>query len=125
MAVDVAREGLVERLRALRWERVRAGLALTAGWIMVFPQGLVAAALGQFDGVPPSWFVALHVGGDELWLVAGAMVGSGSCWSTTACTRSGRPARRGGGPLPGSTIAPFHERRGIANVPAGDRREGA
>lgn len=77
MAVDVAREGLVERLRALRWERVRAGLALTAGWIMVFPQGLVAAALGQFDGVPPSWFVALHVGGDELWLVAGAMVGVG------------------------------------------------
>lgn len=44
---------------------------------MVIPQGIVAAILGQFDSLPPSWFLALHVGGDELWLVSGAMVAVG------------------------------------------------
>ena len=46
------------------------------GWTMFFPQGVVAAALTQFD-VPPSWFVALNVGGDEQWLVIGFMAGVG------------------------------------------------
>ena len=27
--------------------------------------------------IPPSWFLALNVGGDEQWLVVGAMVGVG------------------------------------------------
>jgi hypothetical protein len=43
---------------------------------MFFPQGVVAAVLTQFE-IPPSWFLALHVGGDEQWLVVGAMVGIG------------------------------------------------
>ena len=30
---------------------------------MFFPQGVVAAALTQFD-LPPSWFVALNVDGE-------------------------------------------------------------
>ena len=76
MALDVAREGLAERLRALRWDRVRAGALVGLGWTMFFPQGVVAAVLTQVD-IPPSWFLALHVGGDEQWLVVGAMVGVG------------------------------------------------
>ena len=76
MALDVAREGVAERLRTLRWDRIRAGAMIGTGWTMFFPQGVVAAALTQFD-VPPSWFVALNVGGDEQWLVIGFMAGVG------------------------------------------------
>jgi hypothetical protein len=76
MALDVAREGVVERLRALQWDRVRAGAMVGLGWIMFFPQGVVAAVLTQFD-IPPSWFLALNVGGDEQWLVIGLMAGLG------------------------------------------------
>ena len=74
--LDVAREGVYERVRAVRWDRVRAGLLIGLGWTMFFPQGVVAAALTQVD-LPPSWFLALNVGGDEQWLVVGAMVGIG------------------------------------------------
>jgi hypothetical protein len=76
MALDVAREGVVERGRAFGWERAWASLLVTVGWIMFFPQGVVAAVLTQFD-IPPSWFLALNVGGDEQWLVIGLMVGVG------------------------------------------------
>ncbi len=76
MSLDVAREGVAERLRAVRWDRVRAGALIGTGWTMFFPQGVVAAALTQFD-LPPSWFLALNVGGDEQWLIVGAMVGVG------------------------------------------------
>ncbi len=76
MAVDVAREGVAERLRTLRWDRIRAGAMIGTGWTMFFPQGVVAAVLTQFD-MPPSWFAALNVGGDEQWLVIGLMVGLG------------------------------------------------
>jgi hypothetical protein len=76
MSLDVAREGLAERLRAVRWDRVRAGALIGLGWTMFFPQGVVAAVLTQFD-IPPSWFLALNVGGDEQWLVVGLMVGVG------------------------------------------------
>ena len=53
-----------------------AGALVGTGWTMFFPQGVVAAVLTQVD-VPPSWFVALNVGGDEQWLVIGFMVGVG------------------------------------------------
>ena len=76
MSLDVAREGLAERLRSVRWDRVRAGALIGTGWTMFFPQGVVAAALTQFD-MPPSWFVALNVGGEAQWLVIGLMVGVG------------------------------------------------
>ena len=75
-SLDVAREGLAERVRALRWDRVRAGFLIGLGWTMFFPQGVVAAVLTQVD-VPPSWFLALNVGGDEQWLVIGLMAGIG------------------------------------------------
>jgi hypothetical protein len=76
-SLDVAREGLIERARTVN-ARLVAGMALTGlGWIMFLPQGIVALVLGQFDGVHPTWFVALHVGGDELWLVAGGMIAVG------------------------------------------------
>jgi hypothetical protein len=77
MALDVAREGVAVRARTTTGRRV-AGFFLTGlGWTMTLPQGVVAAILGQFEAIPPGWFVALHVGGDELWLVCGAMVGAG------------------------------------------------
>ena len=76
MALDVAREGVAERLRALRWDRIRAGAMVGLGWTMFFPQGIVAAVLTLVD-LPPSWFLALNVGGDEQWLIVGAMVGLG------------------------------------------------
>jgi len=76
LTLDVAREGVSERLRDLRWERAEAGLLVGTGWTMFFPQGVVAAILIQFD-VPPSWFLALHVDGEAQYLVAGAMAGIG------------------------------------------------
>ena len=82
MTLDVAREGLAERMRAFRWQQVEAGFLVGLGWTMFFPQGVVAAILLQFD-VPPSWFLALHVEGEAAaYLVAGAMAGD-------------RPAARG------------------------------
>jgi hypothetical protein len=77
MALDVAREGMAERLRTIRGRRVTGGLLTGLGSTMVVPQGIGAAILGQFETVPPGWFFALHVGGDELWLVCGAMVAVG------------------------------------------------
>ena len=77
LTLDVAREGLVERARSLRARRVAGGLLTGIGWTMVIPQGIVAPVLGQIDGFPPGWFLSLQVGGDELWVVAGAMVAVG------------------------------------------------
>ena len=77
LSLDVAREGVGERLRSLRASRVAAGFLIGTGWTMVLPQGIVAAILGQFGSMPPSWFVALHVGADARWLVIGLMIGLG------------------------------------------------
>jgi hypothetical protein len=77
LTLDVAREGLVERARTTSARRIAGGFLTGLGWTMFFPQGVVAAILGQFESMPPSWFLALHVGGDELWLVAGGMVALG------------------------------------------------
>jgi len=77
LSLHVAREGLAERLRSASGTRVSAGFLAGLGWTMILPQGIVAAVLGEFDGVPPSWFVALDAGGDERWLLSGAMVGLG------------------------------------------------
>jgi hypothetical protein len=76
MSLDVAREGLVERLRAFRWAQPRSAFLMGLGWTMVSPQGIVAGVL-SFTAVPPSWFLALHVGADERWLVVGGMIGVG------------------------------------------------
>ena len=77
MAVDVAREGVIERGRAFRWDRAWASLLLTVGWIMVVPQGVVAAILGFIPEMPRSWFVALYVDGAERFLVLGGMIAVG------------------------------------------------
>jgi hypothetical protein len=77
MRVDVAREGVIERGRAFRWDRAWASLLLTLGWIMVVPQGIVAAILSFIPGMPKSWFVALYVDGAEQFLVLGGMVAIG------------------------------------------------
>jgi hypothetical protein len=74
--LDVAREGVVERRRAFRLQRVWASLLLTVGWIMVVPQGIVAPILGLFDA-PRTWFLALYVDGADRWLVVGGMIGIG------------------------------------------------
>ena len=76
MRLDVAREGVVERKRAFRWESLWASLLLTVGWIMVVPQGIVAPILGFFDA-PRTWFLALYVEDAERWLVVGGMIGIG------------------------------------------------
>jgi hypothetical protein len=76
MTFDVARAGLAERFGALRREPVQAALLMGLGWLMFFPQGVVAGIFTQLD-VPPSWFLALHVGGEAQYLVAGGMAGVG------------------------------------------------
>jgi hypothetical protein len=77
MSIDVAREGVLERRRAFRRERLWGGALLTAGYIMVVPQGIVAAILGFIPGMPRSWFLALYVDGAERFLVLGGMVAVG------------------------------------------------
>jgi hypothetical protein len=77
MTLDVAREGVIERGRAFRWDRAWASLLLTVGWIMFFPQGVVAAVLSFIPGMPQSWFVALYVDGAAQFLVLGGMVAIG------------------------------------------------
>ena len=57
--------------------RAAAGFLIGTGWIMVVPQGIVAAILSQFGAVPPTWFAALHAGADTRWLVIGLMIGVG------------------------------------------------
>jgi hypothetical protein len=76
MSLDVAREGLLERMRAPRWNRIRAGFLIGTGSTMLIPQGIVAALLTPFD-LPRSWFVALYAGADVRWLVLGVMIGGG------------------------------------------------
>ena len=76
MTVDVAREGAVEWSRGVSDDELKGGALIGVGCIMLFPQGVVAAVLTQFD-VPPSWFLALHVEGEARYLVAGAMAGIG------------------------------------------------
>ena len=55
---------------------MEAGFLVGLGWLMFFPQGVVAAILMQFD-TPRSWFLALYVDGQGGYLVAGAMAGIG------------------------------------------------
>lgn len=76
LRLDVAREGVVERGRAIEWKAIWGGALVGTGWTMFFPQGIVAAVLTQVD-MPPSWFLALNVGEDYRWLVVGFMVGGG------------------------------------------------
>ena len=49
---------------------------LTVGWLMFFPQGVVAAPCSAFDD-PQSWFLALYFEGPERWLVIAAMIAGG------------------------------------------------
>jgi hypothetical protein len=76
MRLDVAREGVIERRRAFRWEGLWASLLFTLGSVMVIPQGIVAPILGFFDA-PRVWFAALYFDGAERWLVVGGMIGIG------------------------------------------------
>jgi hypothetical protein len=77
MTVDVAREGVIERGRAFRWDRAWASLLVTVGWLMFFPQGIVATLLSFIPGMARSWFVALYFDGAERYLVLGGMVAVG------------------------------------------------
>ena len=76
VSLDVAREGIVERARAFVPERFVASIMLMVGWLMFFPQGVVAAVL-SFTEVPPTWFLALYFEGPEQWLVIAAMIAGG------------------------------------------------
>lgn len=84
LSLDVARAGIAERVRTLHASRLGAGLAAGLGWTMIIPQGIVAAVLSQVGGVPPSWFLALHVAGPARWLVVGGMVAGGAVLVATS-----------------------------------------
>jgi len=58
--------------------RLVAGFASGLGWTMIIPQGIVAAVLSQVPGIPPGWFLALHVDGPARWLVIAGMVAGGA-----------------------------------------------
>ena len=75
VSLDVAREGLFERARAVVPERLVASIMLTVGWIAFFPQGVIAAAFSFTD--IRSWFLALYFEGPERWLVIAAMIAGG------------------------------------------------
>ena len=68
VSLDVAREGLVERVRAFDPNALLAAVLMTVGWIMFFPQGVVASVMSAFE--IKSWFVALYFEGPERWLVS-------------------------------------------------------
>jgi hypothetical protein len=76
VSLNVAREGLVERARAFDPNGLLAAVLMTVGWIMFFPQGVVASGMSAFDG-PKSWFLALYFEGPERWLVIAAMIAGG------------------------------------------------
>jgi len=76
VSLNVAREGVVERVRAFDPNALLAAVLMTVGWIMFFPQGVVAIGLSAFDA-PKSWFVALYFEGPERWLVIAGMVAGG------------------------------------------------
>ena len=76
VSLDVAREGLVERARAFVPERFVASTLLLVGWLMFFPQGVVASVFALVDG-PQSWFLAMYFEGGERWLVIAAMIAGG------------------------------------------------
>jgi hypothetical protein len=75
VSLDVAREGVVERVRAFDPNALLAAVLMSVGWIMFFPQGVVASGMSAFD--IKSWFVALYFEGPERWLVIAAMIGGG------------------------------------------------
>lgn len=75
VSLNVAREGVVERARAFDPSALLAAVLMTVGWIMFFPQGVVASGLSAFD--VKSWFVALYFDGPERWLVIAAMIAGG------------------------------------------------
>jgi hypothetical protein len=78
VSFDVARAGLAERVRATAARRVVAGGLVGTGWTMIMPQGVVAAVLSLIGGMPPSWFLALHVHGPARGLVIAGMLAGGA-----------------------------------------------
>jgi hypothetical protein len=92
LTLDVAREGAIEGCRGLRGDSLKAGGLIGAGCVMLFPQGLVAAILIQFD-VPPSWFLALHVDGEAQYVVAGTMTAIGVLLIERGIHLAGRAGR--------------------------------
>jgi hypothetical protein len=77
VSLDVARTGVAERVRALDPHRMLAAAMLAVGWLAFFSQGFVAALLAQIDGLPPTWFLALHLEGTARWLIIAAMIAGG------------------------------------------------
>ena len=94
VSLDVAREGIVERVRAFDPTRCVAAILLTVGWIMFFPQGVVASACPRSRD-PQSWFLALYFEGPERWLVIAAMI-AGGLRADRAGVRAGLPRPRYG-----------------------------
>jgi hypothetical protein len=73
MSVNVAREGLAARLRALEPD---PGLAMWCGtlcWILLFPQGIVPLVMLLTEAPARSWFLALYLPSPFSWLTAAAM----------------------------------------------------
>ena len=69
---DVARSGVHERLRAP--DRDIAVLLLSAGWIPLVPQGIVALVLPAAGVEVKSWFLALYLPEPLQQLTAAAMI---------------------------------------------------
>ena len=95
LSLDVARSGIVERVRASTASRRVAGVVSTLAWIMLIPQGIVASILSFFGAVPPGWFVALHVEAPARWLVVAGMIAGGTvllALSLPSLTRTRRRA---------------------------------
>ncbi|HYH88658.1 MAG TPA: hypothetical protein VEX67_05465 [Solirubrobacteraceae bacterium] len=76
VSLDVAREGVIERARVFDPRTAVAAAMLTVGWIMVLPQGIIAAVFLAVDG-PRSWFLAQYLESPQSWLVIAAMIAGG------------------------------------------------
>ncbi|MES1193456.1 MAG: hypothetical protein ABUM26_03970 [Solirubrobacterales bacterium] len=99
LSLDVARAGMGERLSTVTAKRVSAGLMAGTGWTLFFPQGIVASVLVMVDGMPPTWFVALHLTGAAQWaaitfniLVGAALVFASMRMFARDCARRRRTA---------------------------------
>lgn len=89
MTLDVARNGLVERVESLDRSTLVSLGWMTSG-IPIFPQGLVPMIMMAVGYESRSWFLALYVPEPFGWVVAGAMLAIGVTvlgWAITATRR--------------------------------------
>ncbi len=77
LSLNVAREGLAERLAPGLRRQSAATVCLLLGAIPLFPQGLVAATMKLTDSPTRSWFVALYAPDAYQWPVIALMIALG------------------------------------------------